>query len=1111
MQELMAGRGRRVDTEIQAMKDTLRQLIQVTQNLAQNNLGHLHPPHQDVAGELYKKISMNKPTYFTGKGDPAALEDWFHEFERLFETLNCPENLKVPSAVFYIREEADMWWNRAKATLQQQANFGWEQFKIAIRAKFLPPHAKKQKNLEFISLKMEGTNMTIHEYHQKFIDLMRFAPETVPTEEIKAQKFELGLSYELQEKLSGENFTCMDVCYGKAAHLEGIKLRKEASSAGDKRKDNAVQNHHRFDKKPKFGNNFNGGSHGNGKQPNGNRFEGKKSGNGGQTQRYHYCKNCPNNHPGKDCNGELVECNKCGKKGHRRYECYSNVKNANGNGNYQTHPGNGGNGSHQYRNGNGNQQYKNGNGNKGYNSQQGQGFKANGNGNGSNPNGNGNGNGNAPGKLNVMNNQEAGALHDVVTGTFSIYSTPVRVLFDSGASYSFISSSILEILNLDNPKSVSVPIAFPSGEIVNCEKFYDGVEICIAGAIFPSNLIEFQLGGLDVILGMDWLGKYQAKIDCQAQKVKLKSPLGNDVSYQRIGNKPGKGSPLYFCCVRRIEEEVVLLEDIPIVNEFQDVFPNDVPDMPPKRDVEFTIDLVPGTGPISKAPYRMAPAEMNELKGQLEDLLDKGYIRPSTSPWGAPVLFVKKKDGTLRLCIDYRELNNATVKNKYPLPRIDDLFDQLKGAGIFSKIDLRSGYHQVRIVDQDIPKTAFRTRYDREEHEGHLRTILQTLRDSQLYAKFSKCEFWLEKVSFLGHFISKEGVSVDPAKIKAVSEWVAPKNVTEVRSFLGLARYYRRFVKDFSKVARPMTNLMKKETKFVWTEDCEHAFQSLKERLTTTPILTLPDGTDGFEVYNDASKNGLGCVLMQNRKVIAYASRQLKPYEANYPTDDLELAAIVFALKIWRHYLYGITCKIFTDHKSLKYIFTQKDLNMRQRRWLELIKDYDLDIQYHGGKANVVADALSRKTSHSLKALVVPDALCEEFEKLSIEIIRPGGLEARLCALTIQPTFFQEILVNQPGDPELEKVKKRLSEGKAEGFVIHGDGSVRYKGRWCIPQKCEEIKKKIMEEAHSTPYSVHPGGDNLYKDLKNMCLVARNEKGGSRICVLLPDMPEGEA
>ncbi|XP_021743197.1 uncharacterized protein LOC110709290 [Chenopodium quinoa] len=221
----------------------------------------------------------------------------------------------------------------------------------------------------------------------------------------------------------------------------------------------------------------------------------------------------------------------------------------------------------------------------------------------------------------------------------------------------------------------------------------------------------------------------------------------------------------------------------------------------------------------------------------------------------------------MRLCIDYRELNKVTVKNKYPLPRIDNLFDQLKGAG------------------------------DEEEHKKHLRQVLSCLREHQLYAKLSKCEFWLEKVAFLGHVISKDGVSVDPSKIRAVSDWPTLKNVSDVRSFLGLAGYYRRFVKDFSMIAKTMTSLMKKEHKFSWTQECEEAFKILKERLTTTPVLALPKGSDLYDVYSDASRLGLGCVLMQNQRVIAYASRQLKVHEGNYPTHDLELAAIVFSLK----------------------------------------------------------------------------------------------------------------------------------------------------------------------------------------------------------------------
>ena len=223
----------------------------------------------------------------------------------------------------------------------------------------------------------------------------------------------------------------------------------------------------------------------------------------------------------------------------------------------------------------------------------------------------------------------------------------------------------------------------------------------------------------------------------------------------------------------------------------------------------------------------------------------------------------------------------------------------------------------------------------------------------------------------MGHVISKEGIKVDPQKVKAITEWTRPTNITEVRSFLGLTGHYRRFVQDFSKIALPLTNLLRKTTKFEWNDKCESAFQELKHKLTTAPVLALPVEGEELVIYSDASRQGLGCVLMQNERVIAYASRQLKDYEKNYPTHDLELAGVIFALKIWRHYLYGNPCKIFTDHKSLKYIFTQKELNLRQRRWLEFLKDYDLQILYHPGKANVVADALSRKTHHSMNFIKV--------------------------------------------------------------------------------------------------------------------------------------------
>ncbi|GJR33796.1 putative reverse transcriptase domain-containing protein [Tanacetum coccineum] len=496
---------------------------------------------------------------------------------------------------------------------------------------------------------------------------------------------------------------------------------------------------------------------------------------------------------------------------------------------------------------------------------------------------------------------------------------------------------------------------------------------------------------------------------------------------------------------------------------FPEVFPGDLPGLPPARPVELQIYLIPGAAPVARAPYRLAPSEMKGLSEQLQELSDKGFIRPSSSPWGAPFLFVKKKDGSFRMCIDYRELNKLTVKNRYPLSRIDDLFDQLQGSIIYSKIDLRLGYHQLRVRDQDIPKTTFQTRYgyyefqvmpfgltnapavfidlmnrvckpyldkfvivfiddiliyskDKKEHEEHLKAILELLKKEKLYAKFSKCEFWIPKVQFLGHVIDSRGIHVDPAKIESIKDWASPKTPTEIRQFLGLAGYYRRFIEGFSKIAKSMTKLTQKGIKFDWGEKEENAFQLIKQKLCSAPILALPEGSEDFVVYCDASHKGLGVVLMQREKVIAYASRQLKIHEKNYTTHDLELGSVVFALKIWRHYLYGTKCTVFTDHKSLQHILDQKELNMRQRRWLELLSDYDCDIRYHPGKANVVADALSRKERIEplrVRALVMTIGL-----DLPKQI-----LEAQIEALKLENLEKEDV-----GDPLSEKMYQDMEK-----------------------------------------------------------------------------------
>src|SRR6185436_11644798 len=372
------------------------------------------------------------------------------------------------------------------------------------------------------------------------------------------------------------------------------------------------------------------------------------------------------------------------------------------------------------------------------------------------------------------------------------------------------------------------------------------VPIKLGSKLIKTDLILLNLEGMDVILGMDWMTRHNVLLDISSRAIEIDSPYqGATILYlpQR---------ECFNSCAYAIKE--IKIEDIHVVCEYVDVFPDDLPGMPPDRDIEFIIELQPGTAPISKRSYRMPPNELAELKIQLQDLLNKGFIHPSSSPWGCPALFVKKKDQSLRLCVDYRPLNAVTIKNKYPLPRIDILFDQLAGAKVFSKIDFRSGYHQIKIRPQDIPKIAFSTRYglfeylvmsfgltnapayfmylmnsvfmpeldkfivvfiddiliyskNEEEHAKHLHIVLQRLREHKLYAKFSNCEFWLKEVPFLGHVISAEGISVDPGKVQDVLDWEAPTSVPEIRSFLGLAGYYRRFIPEFSKIAKPMTEL----------------------------------------------------------------------------------------------------------------------------------------------------------------------------------------------------------------------------------------------------------------------------------------------------------------
>ena len=460
---------------------------------------------------------------------------------------------------------------------------------------------------------------------------------------------------------------------------------------------------------------------------------------------------------------------------------------------------------------------------------------------------------------------------------------------------------------------------------------------------------------------------------------------------------------------------------VSLLQEFEDVFPEEMPnELPPIRGIEHQIDFVPGAAIPNRPAYRSNPEETKELQRQVEDLMSKGYVRESMSPCAVPVLLVPKKDGTWRMCIDCRAVNNITVKYRHPIPRLDDMLDELHGSCIFSKIDLKSGYHQIRMKEGDEWKTAFKTKYglyewlvmpfgltnapstfmrlmnhvlrafigkfvvvyfddilvyskNLNEHIEHLRYVFDVLRCEKLYANFKKCAFCMEKVVFLGYIVSTKGIEVEEEKVKAIKEWPTPKSITEVRSFHGLASFYRRFVKDFSTIAAPLTEVIKKNVGFHWGANQENAFATIKERLCSAPVLALPDFNKAFEIECDASGIGIGAVLMQDRRPIAFFSEKLSGASLKYPTYDKELYALVRALETWQHYLWPREFVIHTDHESLKHLKGQGKLNKRHARWMEYIETFPYVIRYKQGKENIVADALSRRyvllTSMSAKML----------------------------------------------------------------------------------------------------------------------------------------------
>ncbi|GJT55817.1 putative reverse transcriptase domain-containing protein, partial [Tanacetum coccineum] len=626
---------------------------------------------------------------------------------------------------------------------------------------------------------------------------------------------------------------------------------------------------------------------------------------------------------------------------------------------------------------------------------------------------------------------------------------------DTGCVEAFVSyafSKYIDIHPITLDTNYNVELA--DGNSLTTNTILRGCTLNLQNYLFRIDLLPIELGSFDVIVRMDWMAEHRAEVVCYEKYIRVS--YGNDmliIQGERSGVKNesrlevissirtqkyiDQGCQVFLIQMMKKEEIEIpkrRIKDVPVVRTFLKVFPEDLPRLPLTRQVEIHIELIPRAAPVARAPYSLAPAEMKELADNRKELSDKGFIRPSSSPWGAPILFVEKKDGSFRMCIDYREVREEDIPKTSFRTRY----------GYYKFRVMPFGLTNVPAVFMDLMNRVCKPYFDKfvivfiddiliyslneKEHEEHLKTILELLKKEELYAKFSKCEFLINTVKFLGHVIDNNGIHMALAKIEAVKNWASPTTPSEIRQFL-----------------------------------------------------SLPEGSDDFVVYCDASIKGLGTVLVQRMKVIAYASRQLKIHEKNYTTHDLEIGAVVFALKIWRHYLYGTKFVVFTDHKSLQHILDQKDLNMSQRQWIELLSNYDCDIRYHPGKANVVADALSRK---------------EIFEPLQKEAVKVENLEAK----------------------DISGMIKKL-EARADGTLCLDNRS------W-LP--CYgDTRSLIMHESHKSKYSIHPGSNKMYHDLKmlywwpNMkadiatyvskcltCAKAKAEHQRPSSLLVQPDIPE---
>lgn len=720
---------------------------------------------------------------------------------------------------------------------------------------------------------------------------------------------------------------------------------------------------------------------------------------------------------------------------------------------------------------------------------------------------------------------------------------PARILIDGGAEGNVISSAFCKNNTVTLTPSTPIPIVLPNG---SSTLSHNQASFLLERQGYENNVsaIVYNLQKYDLILGKPWLTEINPIIDWRTNSLRFmhnNTPVFWDCAgFDKPLSKTCQTiSALHLVTIASDPDNAVFLAQVKIPRpspvdgpdlpeevreivkvEFPDVFPTELPDgLPPDRGDSMRIETDPFADPPVRPVIRMSIAELDELKKQLTGLLKKGLISPSTSPYGAPVLFVKKKDGTLRMCVDYRGLNKITRKNRHPLPRIDELIDRFRTARYFTKLDLLSGYHQMRVHPDDTHKTAFRTRYghyefnvvpfgltnapaafstmmrtvmdpvldkclvlylddiliysdNKKDHLRDIRRVLTLLRKAGLYCKLSKCSFMQDETEFLGHIISKDGLKTNAGLVKAIREWPVPSTQRHVMQFLGLTNFYHQYIDHYADLALPLTALLGSDTPFVWTQAQQGAFEALKTAVTTAPVLRIFDPALSTAVETDASGFAIGAVLFQIdsngvSRPVAFTSRKLSQAEQNYPTHEQELLAVVHALKTWRYYLDGSHFIVYTDHATLQHFPTQPNLTRRQARWMELMQEYDFVFKYKPGKDNIVPDALSRRPDH--------------------KVSDPTPCQINSMNISLDPGIRQRLIECYPVDPVLSSLYEscRQASPSDRHFVFDDLLWINIKGttRLCIPSDTK-LRSTLLHDSHDSPLAGHLGSDKTYHNMR---------------------------